>query len=59
MAVPVQIPLIAQSRTLTRWTTPRLPSQRQASAVPFDEPATFRLTRAIVRSRSEYGDVAV
>ena len=59
MAVPVQIPLIAQLRTLTRATVPRLPSQRQASAVPFDEPGTLRLTRAIVRSRSEYGDFVV
>ena len=41
MAVPVQIPLIAQLWTLTRCTVPRLPSQRQASAVPFDEPGTF------------------
>jgi hypothetical protein len=44
LAVPVQTPVTAHRRAFTRSTTPVLPSQTQASAVPSDDPGTGRVT---------------
>jgi hypothetical protein len=52
LAVPVQMPLTAQDAALTRFTVPVLPSQRQDSAVPLDDPGTGRMTCEIARSSS-------
>src|SRR5437867_1081293 len=55
LAVPVQIPVTPHRWALTRLTFPVLPSHRQASAVPLEEPGTARATCETAMSRSENG----